>query len=71
VTLLELLAAAAGAGIVAAEVAHRVAGRGLMSVVTVVVIAVRAMDVAAGLLLLVVHRILRARCDWRGDRRAA
>jgi hypothetical protein len=61
-TLLELLPTAAGAGIVAADVAHRVVCRrlGVMMVVIVVVVAVRAVDVAdVGLFFLGAHADLR------------
>ena len=61
-TLLELLPAAAGAGIVAADVPHRVVRRrlGVVMVVIVVVVAVRAVDVAdVGLLLLGAHADLQ------------
>jgi hypothetical protein len=59
-TLLELLPTAAGAGIVAADVAHRVVRRRLGVMVVVVVIAVRAVDVAdVGLFFLGAHADLR------------
>ena len=61
-TLLELLPAAAGAGIVATDVPHRIVRRrlGVVMVVIVVVVAVRAVDVAdVGLLLLGAHADLQ------------
>jgi len=62
VTLLELLPTAAGAGIVATDVAHRIVRRrvGVMVVMIVVVIAVRAVDVAdVALFLLGAHADLQ------------